>query len=778
MENPPESPPPRKPSDRKTNPLGSNMVWILLGVGVLVLVLVQLMTSSSRVQISYSELVKLIEQHEPPGGQAAGARISYDDLLRLIDGQSVKPPGEDSGARYSAISEVRLGKDRVIATVRRSGATGNADDDRLVRVDATLPAKADDRALVRQLRDKGIPYVEVRGYHIISDANKAKRYEYRTLTEVELGEREITGKVDRRSTEGSESEEPKDETVSFYTNASPEILGQLSALLQDHGITFDHQAGPSAWRSYMPALLMIALFGLIFFFMMRRLGGAGSPMAFGRSRGKLYAQDDVGITFEDVAGVDEARDELREVVEFLRSPEKFQALGGRIPKGVLLVGPPGTGKTLLAKAIAGEAGVPFFGLSGSDFVEMFVGVGAARVRDTFQQAAARAPSIIFIDELDALGKTRGSSVVGGHDEREQTLNALLVEMDGFDSNSGVIVLAATNRPETLDPALLRPGRFDRHVLVDRPDVRGREAILKVHVQNVKLDDTVDLKHVAAITSGFVGADLANLVNEAALLAARKGKPAVGMDEFNDGVERVTAGLEKKQRIMHEDEKQRVAYHEAGHALVADSLPNTDPVHKVSIIPRGIAALGYTMQRPEQDRYLMTQSELEARIQVLLAGTITEELIYRDISTGAQNDLERATEIARSMVMEFGMSRLGRVNYRETNRSPFLTGGGDTGTPRYHSEQTSREIDEEVKRIIDESIEKVRELLESRKACLVALAERLIEAEVIDASELRAIVERTSPTPHIVPGTGDATKKRPENAAEMYPAEPASEARGS
>ena len=462
------------------------------------------------------------------------------------------------------------------------------------------------------------------------------------------------------------------------------------------------------------------LFGLLaiflVYFMLRRLIGAGSPMAFGRSRGRLYAQEDLGVTFNDVAGIDEAVEEVREVVDFLRSPDKYQKLGGRIPKGVLLVGPPGTGKTLLAKAIAGEAGVPFFSLSGSDFVEMFVGVGAARVRDMFQQAEAKAPCIIFIDELDALGKSRGTSIVGGHDEREQTLNALLVEMDGFGSNSGVIVMAATNRPETLDPALLRPGRFDRHVLVDRPDIRGREAILKVHVKNVKLDPTVDLKEVAAITPGFVGADLANLVNEAALLAARGEKQAVGMAEFNEGVERVTAGLEKKQRIMNEDEKLRVAYHESGHALVAYSLPNTDPVHKVSIIPRGLAALGYTMQRPEGDRFLMTQSELESRIQVLLAGTIAEEIIFTDISTGAQNDLERATEIARKMVMEFGMSRLGRVNYRESNRSPFLAmAARRRERPHTAARQTLREIDQEVRRIIDEAIEKVRHILELRRA---------------------------------------------------------------
>jgi cell division protease FtsH len=535
---------------------------------------------------------------------------------------------------------------------------------------------------------------------------------------------------------------------------------KLFDLLKNHGFTnVNAVPPPSGWKSLVPMFVLMLLIMGIFFIMMRRLGGAGSAMAFGRSRGKLYAQEDLGISFNDVAGIDEAVDELREVVDFLRSPEKYQLLGGRIPKGVLLVGPPGTGKTLLAKAIAGEAGVPFFCLSGSDFVEMFVGVGAARVRDMFQQAQAKAPCIIFIDELDALGKTRGSSVIGGHDEREQTLNALLVEMDGFSSNSGVIVMAATNRPETLDPALLRPGRFDRHVLVDRPDVRGREQILKVHAAKVKIDESVHLNEVARITSGFVGADLANLVNEAALLAARKAKPAVTMDEFNEGVERVTAGLEKKQRVMHVDEKQRVAYHESGHALVACSLPNTDPVHKVSIIPRGLAALGYTMQRPEGDRYLMTQSELESRIQVLLAGTMAEEMIFGDISTGAQNDLERATEFARSMVMDFGMSRMGKVNFRESRRSAFLAGGDDLTRERSHSEQTTREIDEEISRILSDSLAKVRGILQDRRKTLVAMAERLIEKEVIDNEELRQIIETNSPSVMIVPGTTDAATRR-------------------
>ena len=456
---------------------------------------------------------------------------------------------------------------------------------------------------------------------------------YSDLADVKVAPHEITGTVSYEVRSGSTQQ--KQTNAKFHTARMglEDDNGELQRLLEANGFKFRGETAPGWWRLYLPMIVVTAIFLLFILIMVRRLGGAGSPMAFGRSRGKMYAQEDIGVTFDDVAGIDEAVDELREVVEFLRTPEKYQLLGGRIPKGVLLVGPPGTGKTLLAKAIAGEAGVPFFSLSGSDFVEMFVGVGAARVRDMFQQAEAKAPCIIFIDELDALGKTRGSSVVGGHDEREQTLNALLVEMDGFDSNSGVIVIAATNRPETLDPALLRPGRFDRHVLVDRPDIGGREQILKVHVQNVKLDPSVNLRSVAAITSGFVGADLANLVNEAALLAARKGKSTVGMEEFNDGVERVTAGLEKKQRVMHEDEKRRVAYHESGHALVAYSLPNTDPVHKVSIIPRGLGALGYMMQRPEGDRYLMTQSELESRIQVLLGGTMAEEMVFDDVSTG-------------------------------------------------------------------------------------------------------------------------------------------------
>ncbi len=582
------------------------------------------------------------------------------------------------------------------------------------------------------------------------DEKRAIRYSH--LRDVRVGTNEITGLVRRELLNDPKSVPNPQARFRTFANGTDPADERLQELLIAHNVEWSSAPTPSIWSSYMPLLLISGVFVLLFIFMMRRLSGAGSPMAFGRSRGRLYAQEDLGISFHDVAGIDEAVEEVKEIVDFLKSAEKYQRLGGRIPKGVLLVGPPGTGKTLLAKAIAGEAGVPFFSLSGSDFVEMFVGVGAARVRDMFEQAVAKAPCIIFIDELDALGKARGTSIVGGHDEREQTLNALLVEMDGFDSNNGVIVMAATNRPEMLDPALLRPGRFDRQVLVDRPDVKGREEILKVHVKNVKLDEQVNLKDVAAISPGFVGADLANLVNEAALLAARKDKATVGMDEFNEGVERVTAGLEKKQRVMNEDEKHRVAYHEAGHALVACVLPNTDPVHKVSIIPRGLAALGYTLQRPDGDRYLLTQGELESRIIVLLAGTVAEELVFGDISTGASNDLERASDIARSMVMDYGMSRLGRIAFREPSRSVFLMTGSDERVPS-HSEETAREIDREVRRILEESLAKVREILAARHAALLAVARQLIVIESLDAPELKRIIEENSAGPQVVPGTG-------------------------
>jgi cell division protease FtsH len=426
-------------------------------------------------------------------------------------------------------------------------------------------------------------------------------------------------------------------------------------------------------------------------------------------------------------------------VEFLRSPGKFQRLGGKIPKGVLLVGPPGTGKTLLARAVAGEANVPFFSISGSDFVEMFVGVGAARVRDLFGQAQNYAPCIIFIDELDALGKARGVNPLGRHDEQEQTLNQLLAEMDGFDPNTGVIIMAATNRPEILDPALLRPGRFDRHVVVDRPDLKGREEILKIHAKNVKLAPEVDLKVIGSRTPGFVGADLANIVNEAALLAARKNKDFVEMSDLEEAIDRVVAGLEKKNRLMSKKEKEIVAFHESGHAIVASLVPNADPVHRISIIPRGIAALGYTLQLPTEDRYLMTKSELLDRLAVLLGGRVAEEIVFGEISTGAHNDLQRSTDIATSMVKEYGMSdKLGYVTFEKEQKPLFLASSLMGG--RDYSEDTAQQIDAEVKKIIDETYERVKELLISKKEKLADLAHLLLEKEVVEMEELKKLLQ--------------------------------------
>jgi cell division protease FtsH len=579
-----------------------------------------------------------------------------------------------------------------------------------------------------------------------------------TLHKVKVNHGEITGQIvtnDAASDGGANA--PWTQTVPFHTlrvglENDPDFIRKISEVA---GPSLQGETDDSGLRgitSLGMTLFFVLFLGVVLLLVYRWLSGGNSPLTFGRSRHKLHAQKDLEITFNDVAGIDEAVAELREVVDFLKTPHKYQSLGGRIPKGVLLVGPPGTGKTLLAKAVAGEAEAPFFSLSGSDFVEMFVGVGAARVRDLFAQAESRAPCIIFIDELDALGKTRGASVIGGHDEREQTLNQLLVEMDGFSSNSGVIIMAATNRPETLDPALLRPGRFDRTVVVDRPDINGREAILKVHVRNVKLGDDVDLRRVAGLTPGSVGADLANLVNEAALMAARGGKKAVTMPEFEEAVERGAVGLERKSRIMHADEKQRVAYHEAGHALVNCALPNTHPVHKVSIIPRGVGALGYVLSRPDEDRYLMTQSELENKIKIALGGTIAEELIYREISNGATSDLDHASRIARSMVKEFGMSKLGRICLGESNGAAFLNNPFAGPSDREYSEQTAREIDQEVSRILNEATTEVTAILQARRAGLEAVAQRLVEKEVIDGSELKQILEQHYPGPKLVPGT--------------------------
>ena len=486
-------------------------------------------------------------------------------------------------------------------------------------------------------------------------------------------------------------------------------------------------------------VLPLLILFVIWRFVSKRFGPAGGLMTFGKSKGRLYAQEDLNVTFDDVAGIDEAKGELQEIIEFLKTPEKFRALGGKIPKGVLLVGAPGTGKTLLAKAVAGEAGVPFFNMSGSEFVEMFVGVGAARVRDLFAQADLKAPCIIFIDELDALGKSRGANPMGGHDEREQTLNQLLVEMDGFDSNKGVIIMGATNRPEMLDSALLRPGRFDRQVVVDRPDLHGREAILKVHAKDVKLEEGIDMHSVAAMTPGFVGADLANLVNEAALLAARRNKTAVSMPEFEEAIDRILTGLEKKRRLMNKKEKEIVAHHESGHALIACSLPHADPVRKISMIPRGIAALGYTLQRPTEDRYLMTRAELLDRIAILLGGRIAEDIVFNEVSTGAQNDLVKATEIAKMMVKEYGMSeKMGLVTFEQGNRPLFLTGG--FAASKEYSEETAREIDLEIKKIMDDSFVRVKALLTDKKEILIGMAKTLMEKEVIEGDELKKLLE--------------------------------------
>ncbi len=514
--------------------------------------------------------------------------------------------------------------------------------------------------------------------------------------------------------------------------------------LQQHRVEFAGRIESTFWKDLLFGwVIPLAVMAAIWMFLMRRVGGGPTQaLSFGRSKHKIYDRKELKTTFADVAGVDEARAELVEIVDFLKNPRKYQRLGGRIPKGVLLVGPPGTGKTLLARAVAGEADVPFFTLSGSEFVEMFVGVGAARVRDLFEQAKDKAPCIVFIDELDAIGKSRAgvTGFVGGHDEREQTLNQLLAEMDGFDASKGVILMAATNRPEVLDQALLRPGRFDRQIVVDKPDVRGREAILRLHARNVVLGPRVDLAVIAARTPGFAGADLANIVNEAALLAARKDKAAVDMSDFEEAIDRVVAGLEKRSRVLSDKERDIVAHHEMGHALVAASVAHADPVHKVTIIPRGVAALGMTYQRPTEDRFLMTRSELEDRIAVMLGGRVAEELVYGEVSTGAHNDLERASELARLMVTRYGMSeRLGLATFGE--RMPLFLQGppGAWGGERTYSEETARVIDAEVREILDRTHERVQRILTDKKAVLVAGAAELKRVETLEGERLRRVL---------------------------------------
>jgi cell division protease FtsH len=550
--------------------------------------------------------------------------------------------------------------------------------------------------------------------------------------EITVTQQRLAGKL--KPEEGSKE-------VKLFTTVrveDPDLVKELHA----HNVTFSGVVESTFLRDLLSWIVPTLIFVGIWIFVIRRFGQGqqGGFMTVGKSKAKIYVEQDIKVTFADVAGVDEAKEELREVVEFLKTPEKFTRLGGKIPKGILLVGPPGTGKTLLARAVAGEAGVTFFSISGSEFVEMFVGVGAARVRDLFDQAKVKAPCIIFVDELDALGKARGMGPMA-HEEREQTLNQLLVEMDGFDPRIGVILMAATNRPEILDPALLRAGRFDRQVLVDRPDKMGRLAILRLHAKPVALGPDADLEVIAGMTPGFTGADLANIINEATLLTVRRNKQLVGLAELQEAVERVVAGLEKKNRVLNKMEKERVAYHEVGHALVALSFPGSDPIQKISIIPRGIAALGYTLQLPTEDRFLMAKTELENKIAVLFGGRIAEELMFGEASTGAQNDLVKATDIAKSMVKSYGMSdKLGTIAL-DRERQPLVMQIQAPPEKGDYSEETAREIDCEVRRIIDEQYERVKRLLAEKKPALIAGATILLEREVISGSELKAIMDK-------------------------------------
>lgn len=528
----------------------------------------------------------------------------------------------------------------------------------------------------------------------------------------------------------------KDQT-SFKTTLPPQYADLIKVLRENQVNIVVKDTSRSNWLAillnWFPILLLIFFW---FMFMRQMQAGGNKAMSFGKSRAKLFSPLQKKITFKDVAGVDEAKVELQEIIEFLKDPRKFQRLGGRIPKGVLLVGAPGTGKTLLARAVAGEANVPFFSISGSDFVEMFVGVGASRVRDLFDQAKKHAPCLIFIDEIDAVGRQRGAGLGGGHDEREQTLNQLLVEMDGFDSNEGIIVIAATNRPDILDMALLRPGRFDRRIVVPMPDVRGREEILSVHVRKVPLAEDVDLKVIARSTPGFSGADLANLINEAALLAARKGQNSVTMKDLEEAKDKVLMGVERRSMIISDEDKRNTAFHEAGHALVAALIPEADPIHKVTIIPRGLA-LGVTQQLPLSDRYTYTKDYLEAQLAVLMAGRVTEEMILGKITTGAANDLEKATEIARKMVCQWGMSELGPLSFGERDDLIFL--GRELATHKNFSEHTAELIDAEVKKIVSRCYERARELIEKNRDKLLKIAEALLEKEILSSDEINALI---------------------------------------
>ena len=548
------------------------------------------------------------------------------------------------------------------------------------------------------------------------------------VAEVAISQNRIQGTL-----HGGVSERPSRFTT---TRVEPQLTEQL----RKYGVTYSGVIESTFLRDLLSWILPVVFFVAIWLFVIRRVAekqGFGGMMSVGKSKAKVYVETDIKVTFSDVAGVDEALAELKEIVDFLKHPDQYGRLGARIPKGILLVGPPGTGKTLLARAMAGEAGVPFFSINGSEFVEMFVGVGAARVRDLFEQAQKAAPCIIFIDELDAMGRARGvGGFGGGHDEKEQTLNQLLSELDGFDTRQGIVLLAATNRPEILDPALLRAGRFDRQVLVDRPDRPGRVAILQVHVQGIELADDVDLEKIAGLTPGFSGADLANLVNEAAILATRRGARDVAMEDFTAAIERIVGGLEKKSRLLNPHERQVVAYHEMGHALVASVLPEMDPVHKISIIPRGVGALGYTMQRPTEDRFLVTKAELENKMAVLLGGRAAEEIVFEEISTGAADDLEKATEIARHMVTRFGMSEtLGQVTY-DSRRQAFLGDGAAGGpTAREYSEETAAQIDRCIRELTENALRLAKEVLSKYRAQLEEGAKRLLEKETLSSQDL-------------------------------------------
>ena len=574
----------------------------------------------------------------------------------------------------------------------------------------------------------------------INAATEKRRVPYTTfkqhlregkLAEVQVGQTQIRGKYRPEGGKGA---------VAFEAVRieDPELI----KLLEEKNVEATGNVEGGGWGGVLLSwVLPLGVMVLIWFFIMKRMGQSaqGGVLSFGKSRIKIIGEKDVGVTFDDVEGVDEAKAELQEVVQFLQEPKPYTAIGARIPKGVLLVGPPGTGKTLLARAVAGEAGVPFFLMSGSDFVEMFVGVGASRVRDLFEQAQQKAPCIIFIDELDAIGKARGGGGgMGGHDEREQTLNQLLVEMDGFDPNNGVVIMAATNRPDVLDPALLRPGRFDRHVLVDRPDLIGRERILRLHAAKVKLDEVVDLKVVAMRTPGFAGADLANVVNEAALLAVRRGKETVAMADFEEAIDRVVAGLEKKGKLINEKERRIVAVHEVGHAVVGEVLEHAERTHKISIVPRGMGALGMTWMKPTEDRYLLTRSELRDRIAALLGGRAAEALFVGDITTGAQNDLSRATDIARAMVRQYGMSdELGPVAY-DPERRTFLR-VDDFRPSCEHGSEVGDKIDREVRRVLEEGMERARTVLEPRREKVEQAAAYLLDKEQMEGDELRAML---------------------------------------